>query len=343
MNVRKFHSRNKFILESGGILPEVEIAYHTYGNFVSGKSKVVWVCHALTANSDVFDWWKGLFGKNDFYNPDDYFIVCDNILGSCYGTTGATSINPETRNPFFLNFPLITVRDMVKAKQQLAAHLGIEKIHTVIGGSLGGQQALEWSIMEPERIEHLVVIAAGAKASPWGIAFRETQRMALETDVTFRTESLNAGQNGLKTARAIGLLSYRNYRAYSQSQSEETSEKINDFRASSYQNYQGEKLMKRFNAHVYWYLSKAMDTHNVARGRKSVTHALASVKAKTLALAIESDILFPPEEQQFIAEHISDAVFRKIDSLYGHDGFLLETKQIAGIIHKFYTAEKSII
>ncbi len=336
MNARKFHYKNEFRLESGKSLPELEIAYQTYGNFVPGKSKVVWVCHALTASSDVFDWWKGLFGLTDFYNPDEYFIVCDNILGSFYGTTGAASINPETGKPYFLNFPLITVRDMLKAKQELAAHLGIEKIHTVIGGSLGGHQAIEWSIEEPERIEHLVAIATSALHSPWGIAFRESQRMALETDPTFRTESLEAGQNGMKTARAIALLSYRNYHAYRQSQSEETNEKTDDFRASSYQKYQGDKLVKRFNAHVYWYLSKAMDTHNVGRGRKSVTDALASVKAKTLAVGITSDILFPLNEQVFLAEHIPGAEFWEIDSLYGHDGFLLETKQLTEVINQFY-------
>jgi len=341
MSAKVYKYKSRFTLESGKSLPELEIAYHTYGNFVSGKSKVVWVCHALTANSDVFDWWKGLFGKTNFYNPDEYFIVCDNILGSFYGTTGAASINPETGKPYYLNFPLITVRDMVKAHQVLAAHLGIEKIYTVIGGSLGGQQAIEWSITEPERIQHLVTIATSAQHSPWGIAFRESQRMALEADPTFRTNDLNAGQNGLKAARAIALLSYRNYNAYRQSQSEETNENTDNFRASSYQNYQGEKLVKRFNAHVYWYLSKAMDTHNVGRGRKNIMDALASIKAKTLVAGIASDILFPLQEQEFLAEHIPGAVFRKIESLYGHDGFLLETKQLAGTIHEFYQSTKT--
>ncbi len=346
MSTKKFHYKKQFTLESGKSLPELEIAYHTYGDFVPGKSKVVWVCHALTANSDVFDWWKGLFGTTDFYNPDEYFIICDNILGSFYGTTGAASINPETGKPYFLKFPLITVRDMVKAKQLLATHLGIEKIHTIIGGSLGGQQALEWCIMEPQKIEHLVAIATNAQASPWGIAFREAQRMALEADITFRTEDLHAGKKGMKAARAIALLSYRNYHAYRQSQSEETNDNIDNFRASSYQNYQGEKLVKRFNAHVYWYLSKTMDTQNVGRGRKSVVDALASVKAKTLAIGIASDILFPPHEQEFLAEHIPGATFSKIDSLYGHDGFLLETKQITQAISEFYkqtTVSSSVI
>jgi homoserine O-acetyltransferase/O-succinyltransferase len=336
MSLKIFHYNSEFNLESGKSLPVLEIAYHTYGNFIPGKSKVVWVCHALTASSDVFDWWKGLFGETDLFNPEDYFIVCPNILGSYYGTTGAASIDPETGKPSFLNFPLITVRDMVKAHQILANYLGIENIHTIIGGSLGGQQAIEWSIIEPERIEHLIAIATNAQASPWGIAFRESQRMALEADSTFRTESLNAGQKGMKAARAVALLSYRNYDSYRQSQGEETNEKINDFRASSYQNYQGDKLVKRFNAHVYWYLSKAMDTQNVGRGRKNIIDALASIKAKTLSVGITSDILFPPHEQEFLAEHIPGAVFREIDSLYGHDGFLLETKQLTNTIREFY-------
>ncbi len=343
MGKKTFKYKKEFVLESGKSLPELEIAYHTYGYFVPGKSKVVWVCHALTANSDVFDWWKGLFGETDLYNPEEYFIVCTNILGSCYGTTGPTSNNPAKGHPYFQYFPLITVRDMVKAQQLAAKYLGVEKIHTLIGGSLGGQQAIEWCIAEPERIEHLIAIATNAQHSPWGIAFNESQRLALEADRTFYNETPEAGQKGLKAARSMALLSYRNYHTYQQSQAEETNVHTDNFKASSYQNYQGVKLVNRFNAHAYWHLTKAMDSHNVGRKRTSVADALASVKAKTLTIAITSDILYPPQEQEFLAANIPGATFRKIGSLYGHDGFLLETKQLTDLIKEFYILQNTIL
>ncbi|TXI15333.1 MAG: homoserine O-acetyltransferase [Pedobacter sp.] len=324
-----------FELESGKEI-QLEIAYHTYGKLNAQRDNVIWVCHALTANSDVLDWWKGLFGENDLFNPEDHFIVCANILGSPYGTTNPLSIDPSTGQPYYLSFPSLTIRDMVVAHQLLANHLEIAQIALLLGGSLGGQQAMEWAILESNRIKKLVLIATNAQHSPWGIAFNESQRMAIAADHTFyATNKPYGGSKGLKAARSIALLSYRAYETYNHTQRESCSHKIDDFRASSYQNYQGEKLVDRFNAYSYWFLSKAMDSHHVGRGRGSVKEALQKISAETLVIGITNDILFPVKEQKFLARHIPKAYFVGIKSAFGHDGFLIETTALTKHIGSF--------
>lgn len=330
------HHRKAFPLESGEILPELEIAYNTYGTFKPEKNNVIWVCHAFTANSDVFDWWKGLFGENCFYNPEDYFIVCANKLGSCYGSTGPLSTNPRTGRPWFHSFPEITIRDMVNTHEILRKHLGIERIHTVLGGSTGGHQALEWVIMKPGIHDHLISIANHALASPWSIAFSQSQRLAISADQSWQKNRPEAGNKGLIAARSIALLSYRNYNTFAKTQSEDSNEKTTGFRAMSYQTYQGEKLAKRFNAYSYMKLLNALDSHNIGRKRGSIEKVLASVSSKTLVIGISSDYLFPVKEQLYLTENIPGATFTGIESLYGHDGFLIETKKIASAINRFY-------
>lgn len=335
MSIQTFTCPNTFTLESGKRLRNLQIAYHTYGNLNERKDNVVWVCHALTANSDVFEWWPGLFGSTDFFNPDDYFIICANNIGSPYGTTHPLSIDPATGQPYYLSFPPFSIRDLAAAHRLLANHLGIEKIALVIGSSLGGQQALEWAIMDADRIERLVLIATNAAHSPWGIAFNESQRLAISADRTFYANKPNGGAKGLKAARSIALLSYRGYDTYAATQLETSNEKTDNFRASSYQNYQGEKLVNRFNAYSYWFLSKAMDGHHIGRGRSNIPDVLHHIKARTLVIGINSDLLFPVEEQKFLADHIPDAKYAEVDSFYGHDGFLIETKRIAEEISGF--------
>lgn len=340
MKTEKLLYKKRFQLESGVSLPSLEIAYQTWGTLNADKSNVIWVVHALTANSDVFDWWKGLFGDNDLYNPKDYFIVCANNLGSCYGTTGPLSINPDTNEPWFSYFPKITIRDMANSLNVLKQHLGISKIHTVIGGSQGGQIALEWNLLFPGLLENLILIATNSQHSPWGIAFNESQRLAIKADRTYYANTPNGGQKGLLAARSIALLSYRNYNTYDKTQ-KTISEDVNNYPATSYQRYQGEKLVKRFNAYTYVRLSEAMDSQNVSRGReKPLEYILNSISAKTLVIAVSSDLLFPPAEQQFLAKHIPNAIYNEIDSLYGHDGFLIETQQLSNHIKQFYQENK---
>ncbi len=301
---------------------------------------MIWICHALTGNADPTDWWNGMVGPGRYYDPAQWFVVCANILGSCYGSTGPLSINPETDEPFYHDFPAITIRDIVHALDLLRQELGIDRIHTCLGGSVGGQQAVEWGILKPGLIENLILIATNAVHSPWGIAFNESQRMAIEADPTWTERRPDAGAVGMKAARSIALLSYRNYDTYGFTQALDNNEQLDNYKAAGYQRYQGEKLVSRFNAFTYWTLSKVMDSHNVGRNRGSILKALEQIKARTLVVGIRSDVLFPPAEQQFLARHIPNAVYEEIDSLYGHDGFLIEFRPLTQIIRKWMGAEK---
>ncbi len=341
MNTENIYKhKTPFKLECGKKIDDLQIVYHTYGTLNAKKDNVIWVCHALTANSDVFDWWKGLFGENCLFNPEEHLIICANVLGSHYGSTNPLSINKVTGLPYYLSFPDFTVRDLAAAHQILADHLGLPEIGLLIGGSLGGQQAMEWAILEPERIKKLVLIATNAQHSAWGIAFNESQRLAITADRTFYSQSENGGNKGLKVARSIALLSYRSYGTYGATQLEVGNEKVNNFKASSYQNYQGEKLVNRFNAYSYWYLTKAMDSHNVGRKKSSIIEALRQIQARTLVIGIVNDVLFPLEEQQFLAKNIPGAHFVELNSFYGHDGFLIETEILTKEIGTFInTAE----
>ncbi len=322
-------------LESGAILPKVDIAYNTFGTMNADKSNVVWICHAFSANSDPTEWWPGMVGSGKFIDPEKYFIVCANMLGSCYGTTGPLSVNPETGKKYYKNFPVVTVRDMVQTLSRLRKHLGIKKIHFACGFSMGGQQLLEWVIQEPDSFENILLGATNIKHSPWGIAFNESQRLAIEADSSFGEERDDAGARGMKAARSIGLISYRNYKAYCKTQEDTDNTKLENFKACSYQQYQGEKLVKRFNAYSYYILSKAMDNHNITRGRGEAREVLSAIKCNTLVLGITSDYLYPLEEQQLLTSLIPHSIFVEIDSDYGHDGFLIEDVQMTKILSTF--------
>lgn len=321
-------------LECGETISELTLSYQTFGKLNRQKNNVIWVCHALTANTNVTDWWEGLFGENDLFNPEKYFIVCVNSPGSCYGSTGP-STPLENKRPKLEKFPLLTVRDAQKAFEKVRLALNIDSIYLLIGGSLGGQQALEWGIEQPKIFENIALIATNAQHSPYGIAFNESQRLAIEADSTYGNGEINGGKKGLLAARSIALLSYRSPTIYRQTQSEENAEKLQGYRAAGYQNYQGEKLVRRFNAYSYVCLSKMMDSHNVGRGRRSLQDALRQVNGKTLVVGIGSDQLFPPSEQKFLAHHIRGAEYTEISSSYGHDGFLVETQKLSAILEDF--------
>lgn len=309
-----------FVSENGTELNDLKIAYHTYGNLNEDKSNVVWVCHALTANSDVADWWHPVFRKNKLLDPDKYFIICANNLGSCYGTQFNHVVHQN--NAHIKNNINLTTRDLLKAHQLLFTHLNLEKIHLIIGGSQGGQQAMEWAIHSPTTIEYMVLLACNAKHSAWGVAFNEAQRMAIA-----------AGENGLKAARAIAMLSYRNYQMFHRTLDPKQDK---DYHGTiSYQQYQGEKLANRFTAEAYHILSSVMDSHDVGRERESIENALSKIQAKTLVIGISSDILFPVSEQKFLAAHIPGAQIKIISSPYGHDVFLTEGKKINKLIKSF--------
>jgi homoserine O-acetyltransferase len=331
--MKLYNYKSRFVFENGASLPEISIAYHTFGTLNAARNNVVWVCHHLTANSNAVDWWPGMVGPGCFINPDEHFIVCANILGSCYGTTGPLSINPDTHQPYYSSFPFPTIRDMVKAHILLREHLGIDQIHLLIGGSMGGYQALEWCIMETGTIDNLVLLATSPSETAWGIAIHTAQRLAIEADSSWQDHSRTAGSKGLKAARAIGMLTYRNYNIMVQNQTDTDNEKIDDFKASSYIHYQGDKLVRRFHAYCYWLLTKSMDSHNIARGRGgNIDHILQTMKQRTLLIGVTNDILSPLEQQQFMADHIPGSTLVTIDSAYGHDGFMVETKKISAHI-----------
>jgi homoserine O-acetyltransferase/O-succinyltransferase len=334
-----FHYKNTFELETGTSLPGFQLKYTTLGKLNADRSNVVWICHALTGNSDFTDWWGDLFNEGRFFDPKQYFIICANVLGGCYGSTGPLSLDPKTGKPYYHTFPIITNRDAVRAFDLLRQTLEIKQIHTLIGGSLGGQQVLEWAIQQPDAFQHIIPIATNAVHSPWGIAFNEAQRLAIEADVTWKENDPRAGNEGLKAARAIGMISYRHYETYGQTQAEKNNEQIEEFRAATYQRYQGQKLANRFNAFTYWALSKMMDSQNVGRGNKSIESALKKIKARTLVVGIDSDILFPLHEQKFLADTIPNARLEVMTSLYGHDGFLVEFEQLSNYIKNFFAED----
>lgn len=341
--LHQFVSEKKIILESGVALPRFNLGYTTYGSLNATRDNVVWVFHALTANSDPAEWWPLLVGEKKLLNPEEYFIICVNMPGSCYGSIGPLDADPVTGKPYLHNFPFFTTRDMIRMYQSLRRSLEINKIKIGIGGSMGGQQLLEWAIEEPELFEYIFPLATNACHSAWGRAFNASQRFAIETDPSWMTEDPLAGIEGMKVARSIALLSYRHYETYRNTQNEIDESKLTGYKSESYQKYQGEKLSRRFNAFSYYFLSKSMDAHNVGRGRGTAARALKQIQARTTVIGIESDILFPVAEQQFIADHVTGAELEVIQSHYGHDGFLLEFYSIENIIKKRLAANPAVM
>ncbi|WP_439475362.1 homoserine O-acetyltransferase family protein [Algoriphagus formosus] len=335
MRTESFKSQTPFELESGKVLPELELTYTTYGSLNAEQNNVVWVVHALTGDSKVGEWWNGMVGEDQFYDPANYFIICVNLPGSCYGSTNPLSINSNTGDAYYYDFPFLTTRDMARALDLVREGLGIRSIHTLLGGSLGGQVALEWAYFLGENLKNLVILASTAKSSPWVVGFNETQRMAIESDCTWGEKSPEAGRAGLETARAIAMLSYRHPSDFERKQ-QSPEGTVDGFRAATYLRYQGQKLGKRFTALSYWVLSKAMDSHDLGRGRESLEKALEKIKARTLAVGVDSDLLFLPQESQYIANHIPKGSYREIKSTAGHDAFLIEFEQLKYILRSFY-------
>lgn len=338
MHLHKLITHN-FAFEAGGSLPQLEIIYHTSPRDYQQGDRVVWLCHALTANSDPLDWWPEMVGENCWVNPDKDFVVCVNIFGSAYGTTGPRDFKSrDSRIPpkGYLDFPRFTVRDTARLFTLVRQHLGIEHVDLLVGSSIGGFHALEWAIMEGDVIERAAFIATAPRVSPWLSAWMEVQRMALEADPTFRAcESLDGGRKGLEAARAISLISYRSFDGYNLTQYETDDDCLFASRAASYERYQGEKLVKRgFDAYSYYYLLNCVDSQNVGRHRGGVAKALGEIKAKSIVISITSDGLFPPCESREWAKHIPHAQYYEIESRFGHDGFLLETDQITKILNE---------
>lgn len=339
-----FEYNQLFTLQSGETLPGFHLAYTTHGKLNAAKDNVVWIFHALTANSNPVEWWPGLVGEGKYFDPARYFIICVNKPGSPYGSISPLSRNPLTGQPYYHTFPVFTIRDMVHTYQLLREALGIKKIFVGLGGSTGGMQLLEWAIEEPELIEHIVPIATNAVLSPWGIAFNSSQRMAIEADSSWLEKRPDAGQKGLAAARAIALLSYRHYNGYTITQRRDKAfVALSDdtaFAADNYQRYQGLKLVNRFNVISYYRLTQSMDSHDTGYQREGVPAALARIKARTLVIGITSDVLYPFSEQEYLQQQIPGAELLGISSEFGHDGFLLEYDKIETALKKFIDEKK---
>lgn len=335
-----FHYEKLFSLESGEHLSGFHLAYTIYGD-IDSKNPVLWINHALTGNSHVIEWWSGLVGEDKFFDPSQYTIISTNLLGSCYGSTNPLSQNPDTEKPYFYDFPNLTTRDQANALELLRQYLHIENIHTLIGGSLGGQVAIEWTYTLGQKLKNSIIVAANAKSTPWIVGFNEAQRMAISSDCSWGEEHPEAGKSGLKTARAIGMLTYRHPNSFAETQ-KEAEEKLDNFKVSSYLQYQGDKLSLRFNALSYWVLTKAMDSHDVGRGRGGAEAALGEISAKVLAIGVDTDQLFRNTESQFISKYVKNGVYSEINSIYGHDAFLIEYEQLIYILKSFYLTSNEV-
>lgn len=322
-----------FRFEAGGVLDSLDLVYFTSDREYKPGDTVVWICHALTGNSNPEDWWPQMVGAGRLFDPDKYFVVCSGMLCSPYGPSGPASVNPLTGKPYFFSFPKTTVRDIVAANILVRKHLGIEQIDMMLGPSIGGFQALEWVIMEPDTVKEVVFLATATRVNPFMTAFNESQRMAIEADPSFReAASLKGGSAGLACARSIALISYRTYEGYNVTQAEKEEDTLFANRACSYQQYQGKKLVDRFDAYSYWYLTYSLDSQNVGRNRGGVEKALESIKASCTMISIDSDVLFPPKHGKATVAALKNAEYREISSIFGHDGFLIESAQLVAIL-----------
>jgi homoserine O-acetyltransferase len=323
-------------LESGASLPGAQIAFRTWGRLNPRADNAIVVCHAFTGSADADAWWAPLFGPGRALDPDRFFIVCSNALGSCYGSTGPASPAPDGR-PWGARFPSITIRDQVLAQQWLADALGIRHIRFVVGASMGGLQALEWALMDPARVGAVVSIAASANHSPWCLAWSEAQRLALASDPRYRDGDYDPADPplaGLAAARALAMVGYRSPGSLAQRFGREEGEGA-PFAVQDWMRHHGQCLGERFDAHAYRILLDAMDSHDLGRGRGSCDAALASITQPVLVGSIPSDALYVPCEQIYLASRLSRAMLVALDSPHGHDGFLIDADRLEPALRRF--------
>ncbi len=341
---------DKFRFESGAEIRQVNVAYETYGTLNSTGTNAILICHALTGNSHASSyndssrlpgWWEGVIGRGKAFDPSKHFIVCSNFLGSCYGTTGPTTIDPTTGKIYAADFPQMTVRDMVKLQHELLKFLDVKKLLTVTGGSLGGMQTLEWALLYPELVETIIPIATSAKHSAWAIGLNEIQRKAIFDDPAWKNGYYDEQPpKGLATARMIAMMTYRSQISLEKKFGREIRNNgLNEpkpfYQIESYLHYQGEKLVDRFDANTYVYITRAMDLHDVSKNHGTANKALGKIKARTLCVGIDTDILYPAYEQKEICAAITGAEYFEIKSIHGHDAFLIEFDQLNKAISKF--------
>lgn len=334
---RFFDLRAPLMLESGEALNDVRIAYRTWGDAANAARSAVLICHALTGSADVDAWWPDIIGEGRAFDPRRDFIVCSNILGSCYGTTGPVSFRPGTRERYRAGFPRVTVRDMVELQRHLLDHLGVERLSVVTGPSLGGMQALEWAAMYPERVESIVPIGVGGRHSAWCIAMSEAQRHAIYADPHWLdgwyTDDA-APERGLAAARMMAVVSYRSWHSFERRFGRQRRDG-DEFQMQSYLRHQGRKINERFDANTYVRLTQAMNDYDLSRGRGAYPAALSRIRQPALVVSISSDTLYPPHEQQLVAKSLPNARYEILDSAEGHDGFLIQSAELSELIVRF--------
>lgn len=347
---------NPLRLEYGGALGEVCVAFETYGELNAAKDNAVLLCHALTGSAhaagvqgvrgdqgEVPGWWDPLIGPGKAIDTRTHFVVCANVLGGCYGTTGPSSSDPATGRPYRLNFPRYTVRDMVAVQARLLDALGVDAVRAVVGGSMGGMQALEWAAMYPQRVRGLVSIAVGARHSAWAIGLNEVARRAITSDPAWQAGDYPPGSQpeaGLGLARAVAMLSYRSVDSLEAKFGRERVSASREllarsFEIESYLDYQGVKLVKRFDANTYLYLTKAMDDFDLSEGRGRLREVLKRMAMPALIMGIDSDVLYPEAEQLALVAGMPSADYARISSPHGHDAFLIEFPQVAARLRRF--------
>lgn len=328
------HISERTELDAGGHFDTINLVYYTSDHEYRKGEKVVWVCHALTGNADPSDWWADMVGPGKLIDTDNMFVVCVSMLGSPYGECNPATVNPDTGKPYLLDFPMVTVRDMVNCNIFVRKALGIERVDMLMGPSIGGFQAVEWAIIEPDVIDKAAFIATATRVPPTVTAYNESQRMALLADPTFKeAKSIAGGREGLKCARSIALISYRSALGYNMTQYETDDDVIFADRAASYQRYQGEKLVNRqYDAYGYWFLSYSLDSMNPGRGRGGLAKALSLIKADCTLISITTDMVFPPYLMREGAEMIKKSKYYEIESAFGHDGFFIEKDALSEIL-----------
>ncbi len=354
------HPDRRFALESGGSLEHVEIAYETWGELNSDGTNGVLVCHALTGDSHAAGragvghpgpgWWESLIGPGKPIDTNENFVVCSNVLGGCQGSTGPASTNPATATPYGSDFPLVSIRDMVRAQAFLSDELGITSWRSVIGGSMGGMQVIEWAVMFPDRVRTAIVASSTVAASAQQIAWSHIGRNVIESDPGFNggdyydAEPGQGPHRGLELARQIAQVTYRSDEVFTERFGRNLVRQL-DFGAArlfdveGYLEYHGRKLVNRFDANSYLRLNRAMDFHDIGRGRGGTVEALSRVKAPVLTVSVRSDSLYPPTQQiemhEGLLESGGDSTFFALDSPHGHDGFLIEFPKLGPVIRKF--------
>ena len=344
-------------LQRGGRLERVAVAYETYGELNSQGTNAVLIEHALTGSAhaagvtdreDVPGWWDPLVGPGKAIDTRRFFVVCSNVLGGCYGTTGPSSIDPVTGRPYGPDFPHYTVRDMVAVQHRLLTALGVKSLRAVVGGSMGGMQVLEWAVTYPEMVRAIAPIAIGARHSAWAIGLNEVARRAITADPAWqggRYPLEHQPETGLGLARAIAMLTYRSYDSLEQkfgrervgASEEASADRALDasFQIASYLEYQGVKLVKRFDANTYLSLTRAMDDYDLSEGRGSLTKVLTGIKMPALVMGIDSDVLYPESEAKALVERMPNARYVTLSSPHGHDAFLIEYPQVAAQLRRF--------